>query len=151
MPKFVVLRHEVPMESNRSSHWDFMLEHNGELWTWELLELPSPTSDLHSISLTARRLPNHRIAYLEYEGAVSGNRGSVTRTDHGDYFVRTAGIKSSNGDSTSAVSTSNEPPSRFEIELVGNRMRGTWRLERTDHLSDGWTFSLVSASFSSFD
>lgn len=35
----------------------------------------------------AEQLADHRLAYLEYEGPVSGNRGQVTRWDAGQYQI----------------------------------------------------------------
>ena len=39
------------------------------------------------IRCVATRLPDHRLAYLEYEGPVSGNRGVVRRIDSGKYEI----------------------------------------------------------------
>lgn len=80
MSRFVLLRHEMPAGSDRPSHWDLMFEVSGVLATWSLQELPQPGRDL-----PARRLPDHRLAYLDYEGPVSGGRGNVQRRDGGEY------------------------------------------------------------------
>jgi hypothetical protein len=73
------------------SHWDLMLERNGVLMTWRLPTLPAAWQDDQKqdaeVQLTAERIADHRLAYLDYEGPVSGNRGHVTRQDHGDYEV----------------------------------------------------------------
>ena len=37
--------------------------------------------------LPARSLPDHRLAYLDYEGEISGGRGTVRRIDSGEFFV----------------------------------------------------------------
>lgn len=74
--RFVVLRHDCP----RGLHWDFMLEAEGVLRTWALAEEPSA-----GVACAAEQLPDHRLAYLDYEGEVSGGRGSVTRYDQGEY------------------------------------------------------------------
>lgn len=74
-PRFVLLEHRW-----NGVHWDFMLEREGVLKTWAL-DAPlaaGPERD-------ARPLPDHRTAYLEYEGPVSGDRGSVHRIDEGVY------------------------------------------------------------------
>ena len=67
-------------------HYDLMLEmlEAGEaLATWQLqrdcLDL-SPGD-----SQTARKLPDHRRAYLSYQGPVSGGRGQVMRVRAGTY------------------------------------------------------------------
>lgn len=57
-----------------------MLTAEGVLRTWALAEEPSGR-----LSCAAEQLPDHRLAYLDYEGEVSGGRGSVTRYDQGEY------------------------------------------------------------------
>lgn len=65
---------------SRRDHFDWMFSGTGEgLLTWALDRLPDFAEQ------TAWRLPDHRIAYLEYEGEVSGDRGSVSRVASGDY------------------------------------------------------------------
>ena len=80
MPRYVVLLHEMPPESERGLHWDLMLERDETLLTWALNEQPSL-----SASIGAVQLDNHRLAYLDYEGEVSGGRGHVSRWDAGFY------------------------------------------------------------------
>jgi len=67
-----------------------MLERDGALMTWSLAELPAlwrtPQND-GVIELEGARLPEHRLAYLDYEGPVSGDRGQVKRVDRGDYAI----------------------------------------------------------------
>jgi hypothetical protein len=79
MPRFVVLRHELPPDSQRPSHYDLMLEAGGVLRTWACEQFPRLGQTTH-----AQRLPDHRLAYLDYEGPVSG-RGEVARVLTGDY------------------------------------------------------------------
>lgn len=76
MPRFVLLEHDHP-----HLHWDFMLESDQGLLTWRL---PSPP--IMGVALEAEQLPHHRFAYLDYEGAVSGNRGRVVRWDGGTFL-----------------------------------------------------------------
>jgi len=59
-----------------------MLQRGDVLATWSLAESPAPES-----SQEAERLADHRPAYLDYEGPVSGNRGHVERWDEGSYQV----------------------------------------------------------------
>lgn len=75
LPRFVVLEHRW-----NGVHWDFMLEHGESLRTWAI-DSPIVAGE----ELPARALPDHRIAYLDYEGPISGDRGSVSRVDAGDY------------------------------------------------------------------
>lgn len=64
-----------------SDHWDFMLQAGEALVTWQLPE--SPLGLCPGSSLPARRLADHRSAYLLYEGPVSHNRGAVRAEDRG--------------------------------------------------------------------
>ncbi|HEV8059642.1 MAG TPA: DNA polymerase ligase N-terminal domain-containing protein [Gemmataceae bacterium] len=75
MPRFVILEHDWPL-----LHWDLMLEAGAVLRTWRLAE--PLTADVE-IAVTA--IGNHRLHYLDYEGPVSGNRGSVVRRDSGTF------------------------------------------------------------------
>lgn len=80
---FVLLWHEAPRGSDFTSHWDLMIQDGDELATWRL------ERDLErSAKQTARRLKNHRLAYLTYEGPVSELRGSVRRLNHGNFVVQ---------------------------------------------------------------
>ena len=56
-------------------HFDLMLQVGDALATWQLAQLP--TSLAVGQSLPATQLPDHRLAYLDYEGPVSRGRGSV--------------------------------------------------------------------------
>lgn len=82
MPRFVVLKHETPTGSARPLHWDFMVERGDVLQTWALAEEPTVGREI-----AAEPLPDHRLAYLDYEGPISGNRGSVTRWDRGECTI----------------------------------------------------------------
>lgn len=76
--QFVVLEHRMPPHSSRQDHYDLMLERGGLLLTWALPRLPDSGE-----SVSAQRLADHRLAYLDYEGEVSGGRGVVSRHDRG--------------------------------------------------------------------
>jgi hypothetical protein len=56
-----------------------MLEQGEDLLTLALERLPPATQPGETTTLNAQRLPNHRRAYLDYEGEVSEGRGSVRR------------------------------------------------------------------------
>lgn len=79
----VVLLHQT----RDGSHHDWMLcdpnDPDGPLWTARVGPAPSIWSELASWELTP--LPAHRRRYLEYEGELSDNRGSVTRVDQGQH------------------------------------------------------------------
>jgi hypothetical protein len=72
----------MPSQSERGTHYDLMLEHGGKLLTWAIPEPPRA-----GLRTCATKLPDHRLAYLEYEGPVSDNRGDVRRADAGEYLV----------------------------------------------------------------
>jgi len=55
------------------------------LWTWAILT--NPLDRPLPLECSAKRLPDHRAAYLEYEGAISGDRGQVDQVASGSYEV----------------------------------------------------------------
>ena len=63
-------------------HWDFLVEDGPGLRTWAI---DSPI--VAGVELPARELPAHRRIYLDYEGDVSGGRGTVRRWDGGECEV----------------------------------------------------------------
>ncbi len=71
MPRFAILKHDWPFP-----HYDLMLESGDSLRTWRLKAL----WEEHEPFL-AEELQNHRLAYLDYEGPLSNERGSVKRVD----------------------------------------------------------------------
>ena len=94
--RFALLWHEIPevqdeislanSETSVGSHWDLLLElDKGELLTWQISSLPDLKSLTQSLEIPAKRLKNHRSVYLDYEGPISGNRGSVQRLASGVY------------------------------------------------------------------
>jgi hypothetical protein len=99
MPRFVLLYHECPPGFikpshgfTKPSHWDFMLEADGVLKTWELRELPlswqkalNTAKAQENRTVVATRLGDHRLEYLTYEGFLTDNRGSVTRVAKGTF------------------------------------------------------------------
>ena len=112
MPRYVILEHDHPHR-----HWDLMLEAGGVLRTWRLSEPPRPGA-----AIAAEPSFDHRLVYLEYEGPVSGGRGSVTRWDGGTF---TAG---------------EETAKRLVLRLEGERLRGTAVLVRAG--AGRWTFTV---------
>lgn len=75
--RFAILKHDHPF-----LHWDLLLDvgENQKLKTWRLLSAPVPKN-----WIAADPLPDHRRVYLDYEGQVSGDRGSVERIASGWY------------------------------------------------------------------
>ena len=117
MPRFVILYHEMPVGDERSSHWDFMLQQGATLRTWALDAAPELDATVHAV-----RLPNHRLHYLDYEGPVSGERGTVTRWDSGQYVC------------------SVDEPSQLDVELTGQRLLCVARFRQGPD-SQTWTVS----------
>jgi DNA polymerase Ligase (LigD) len=76
MPRFVILEHD-----HHHLHWDLMLEAGEVLQTWRLAQPPIEPPCV----IAATILGDHRRIYLEYEGPVSGDRGTVQRWDAGTY------------------------------------------------------------------
>jgi hypothetical protein len=96
MPRFVVLEHDHPHR-----HWDLMLEAGAALRTWRLAAPPAP-----GLAVAAEASFDHRPVYLDYEGPVSGGRGSVVRWDAGTFAIE------------------EESQERFVLRLEGGRLRG---------------------------
>jgi hypothetical protein len=110
--KFVILHHILA----DSEHWDLMLERGDVLLTWQLAREPVNPSCL---PIPAKRICDHRRAYLDYEGPVSGDRGHVRRVDGG------------------AVEFEEISPDRVVVRLEGRRLAGSFAL----HLRVGcWVF-----------
>ena len=72
----VILLHQI----GNAGHWDLMLEVRNTLWTWRLNEMPTTNQ-----TVLGERITDHRIHYLDYEGPVSNNRGTVKRVRSGHY------------------------------------------------------------------
>ena len=85
MPRYVILLHETPAGSPRPTHYDLMLEWGDVLRTWAL---DTPPADDEVVGGTA--LADHRRAYLDYEGEISGGRGTVEQWDAGTYTLEQA-------------------------------------------------------------
>jgi hypothetical protein len=117
MPRFAILRHETPPGSPRPLHWDLLLEDAGTLLTWALTEPPATGRPI-----AAEALANHRTAYLDYEGPVSGNRGTVTRWDTGTFQWRRRSDR------------------EIAVNLSGHVLCGEAVLTRADDTSQQWRF-----------
>jgi len=118
MPRYVILRHETPSGYERPCHWDFMLESGNVLRTWALQEEPH-----RGATVAAEALADHRLAYLDYEGPVSGNRGRVIRYDEGTYDLVC------------------DTPTRVTVSLAGRALQCSATLERGPDDSPSWTIT----------
>lgn len=74
-------RFTVSEHATTPLHWDLFLERDGVLRTWSLPAAPGAGP----VDLEALEHFDHRLAYLDYEGEVSGGRGTVKRLDTGTY------------------------------------------------------------------
>ena len=106
-------------------HYDLMLERAEALDTWKLslspLELQAGVGAASNIQ--AQKLPDHRKAYLSYEGPISGNRGEVKILDNGTYELLT------------------ESETHIEIQINGRCVQGRFALTRTSEDTDEWIFT----------
>ncbi len=74
-PRFVILEHH-----RADVHWDVMFERGLSLCTWAI-----DCTIASDETIGAKQLPDHRLAYLDYEGPISGDRGAVRRVASGTY------------------------------------------------------------------
>ena len=102
-------------------HYDLMLERGDGLATWQLGGDPAALAA--GESMPAARLPDHRRAYLTYEGPVSRGRGQVERIDRG----------------TCELIRADE--AHWDIRLEGQRCRGRFELVAGDDPSEPWTLT----------
>jgi hypothetical protein len=115
--RFVILRHEQA----GAVHWDLMLEAGESLTTWQLLEDPRRLASAGDTTvIPARRIGDHRKAYLDCEGPVSRNRGHVTRLDRGTY---------------EPIDTRRE---QWTVRLAGSLFGGVFRLEKGQGANEDW-------------
>ena len=112
--RYVVLHHEeVPQP-----HFDFLVEMTPgrELLTWRMPRWPASTGDY------CVRLPDHRNAYLEYEGPVSGDRGFVRRVAAGTCDANFAdGLFQAQLDAGDELSLVKDSPDQWLCVVVGGR------------------------------
>ena len=103
----MILEHTGTAEYKPGVHWDLMLEVDGGMRTWALEAPPS-----EGVAVRATELGMHRLDYLDYEGPVSGNRGSVRRWDSGTYEVLS------------------KTPAELNLTIRGERLAGRMALRR---------------------
>jgi hypothetical protein len=125
MTRYVVLRHETPADADRPDHWDLMFETGDVLRTWACDTLPQAGR-----SVEARQLVDHRPAYLDYEGPVSGHRGTVTRWDEGTYQLV------------------EDRPERWVVRLCGRHFNGCLLLFLADATAGLWRAQLTASASS---
>ena len=74
-------------------------------------------------SIAAEPLPDHRLVYLDYEGPISGNRGTVARWDAGEFELEF------------------ESPLVIVLTLIGGHLRGKGIIQRPTDASYEWQFT----------
>lgn len=114
MPRFVILEHDHPF-----AHLDFMIESGEKLRTWRLLAVPAPGE-----TIAAEAIGDHRKDYLDYEGPVSGGRGSVKRWDAGTFAMQAESV------------------SELRLMLSGGRVRGMLDLRQLEGGEWKWRLDL---------
>ncbi len=119
-PRFVILWHETPPGADRGPHYDLMLEQGPALRTWALAAPPRLGVEIEAVAL-----PDHRLAYLEFEGEISGGRGSVSQWDAGEY------------------ETLSESDVAWSVRLRGTKIAGHVTLERRQGDTQRWAFRWV--------
>ena len=117
MPRYVILRHELPPDSSRKGHWDFMLEVEGVLRTWAL-----PQNLDSGEPVIGEALVDHRLDYLTYEGPIPAGRGIVARWDNGTY------------------NATQESQAYLVVQLAGRRLQGRVTITRLDADGQRWRF-----------
>jgi hypothetical protein len=97
-----------------------MLEKEAALRTWRLMQAPGGPGIIDAVPLA-----EHRLTYLDFEGPVSGNRGTVVAFDRGEYT-----IIDETGDS-------------IVVSLRGGKLQGQASIF---HLrdSESWRFEFIS-------
>lgn len=100
--RFAILEHDYPF-----LHWDILLQEGDRLLGWR--------GDHHGHFLNGGpvvQTSDHRLLYLDYEGPVKGQRGSVRRIDGGTMTWRHLGQE------------------KIEAEIKGRRWQGSLELTK---------------------
>lgn len=113
-PRRFVVQHHV---LSADHHWDLMLEGDERLATWQL---SVPPENCTGGPVAAVRIADHRKVYLDYEGPVSGGRGSVSIVDSGTYRLES------------------HSPEEWSFSMEGRILRGAFRLIRMPDEPGRW-------------
>lgn len=117
MTRYVLLRHELP---DGSWHFDWLMDPGGAGQDPDERRLiafrtPQPPESVDASRFVARRMPDHRLLYLEFEGPLSGTgRGAVQRV--------IAGLCEIHRRTDRRIEVTLHPPGRSPVSLVGESM-----------------------------
>lgn len=112
--RFVVQHHVIGADA----HYDLMIEEGNALATWRL---PTALAQIGDMPTPAERIAQHRRVYLDYEGPVSGDRGSVSIHERGVCRLLVG------------------REDRWEIEFEGDRTRARVILQRLGSAATEWS------------
>ena len=118
---FVILVHTGFGET----HYDLMFERGAVLAVWQLRR--SPVDLQPGGQIPAKRMPDHRLEYLSYEGPVSRGRGEVAVDDRGEYELMA------------------HDEANWQFRLAGRRIRGRFNISRHPDQTQ-WTLSYLGDS-----
>ena len=113
---FVVLRHD----DREGTHYDLMIDRGEHLTTWKC---PAPPETALTSPLPCRRIGDHRRLYLDYEGPISGDRGSVRQHDRGRCKLIA------------------QSPEQWRVDFAGRILTGSYELSRGS--KDTWCIRTI--------
>ena len=132
LPQFVILRHDVGAAFDRTdqTHFDWMFESDETLVTWSTAPIEITRSDL---DVVAEQIADHRLAYLEIEGDIGDDRGTVTRVARGEFDPIRWDKDRLHAELTWSDSETNKHHRKLRIERVDrgplrDGAAGSWRL-----------------------
>ncbi|HWB18981.1 MAG TPA: hypothetical protein VG711_01680 [Phycisphaerales bacterium] len=123
----VVLRHELP---DGNEHYDWLIasgtEEGSPLVTFQCARSVQEVEK----SAELERIADHRWVYLEFEGEISGNRGSVRRVAEGNVEIVEVGwIDAANAGKSPNIEALSGKQLRIEWRTNGENMKQMVRLE----------------------
>lgn len=124
--RFVVQKHEA-----RRLHYDFRLELDGVLLSWAVPKGPSIDPSIRRLAV---HVEDHPLEYRNFEGTIPKGEyggGTVMIWDFGLWFPE--------GDNP----REDYEKGKLSFRLEGQRLKGSWRLVRTDQGDDGKHWLLI--------
>ncbi len=113
----VLLEHETP---DGARHFDWLIERPGVADEHRLIAFRCAHDPTRDAPIPAERMPDHRALYLDYEGPIAGDRGSVRRL-----WRRRCLLRSPHEDRFEVSFTRNGCPRRLIAEALDG---GLWRV-----------------------